>query len=102
MHVMQRIVKLRWPTRVAATIASRPSAQRSEAGGIPKAPRAGCSFWMASILLSLACLLGTTCPGQSAGNFLRITNGYFWDSAIGDYFIPRGVAYQIWNPPVGA
>src|SRR5437868_13826630 len=39
---------------------------------------------------------------QNGGAFLRMTNGYFWDSSIGDYFIPRGVAYQIWNPPVGA
>jgi hypothetical protein len=29
-------------------------------------------------------------------------NGYFWDPATSDYFIPRGIAYQTWNPPVGA
>ena len=38
----------------------------------------------------------------AGGNCLEIRNGYFWDPAAGDYFIPRGVAYQIWNPPVGA
>src|SRR5262249_27338528 len=34
--------------------------------------------------------------------FLQISNGYFWDPTAADYFVPRGIAYQIWNPPVGA
>ena len=34
--------------------------------------------------------------------FLQITNGYFWDPVAAEYFLPRGIAYQIWNPPVGA
>ena len=37
-----------------------------------------------------------------AQGFLQMRNGYFWDPAAGEYFVPRGVAYQIWNPPVGA
>ena len=41
-------------------------------------------------------------PGQAAEGFLQIRNGYFWAPLAGDYFIPRGVAYQIRNPPVGA
>jgi hypothetical protein len=37
-----------------------------------------------------------------AGGILQIRNGYFWDPATQDYFVPRGIAYQTWNPPVGA
>ena len=33
---------------------------------------------------------------------LQVRNGYFWDPAAQEYFIPRGIAYQSWNPPVGA
>lgn len=36
---------------------------------------------------------------------ISIKNGYFWDPALkggsGDYWIPRGVAYQTWNAGVG-
>ena len=41
-------------------------------------------------------------PAHAAEGFLQIRNGYFWDPVAADYFIPRGVSYQIWNPPVGA
>jgi len=51
-----------------------------------------------ALLLSL---LAATQPARADG-FLQIRNGYFWDPAAGAYFIPRGVAYQVWNPPVGA
>src|SRR5258705_4548303 len=34
--------------------------------------------------------------------FLQIRNGYFWDPIKAEYFIPRGMAYQTFNPPVGA
>src|SRR5258708_35910540 len=44
----------------------------------------------------------TTARAQTGGSFLRMTNGYFWDPSVGDYFIARGMAYQVWNPPVGA
>jgi hypothetical protein len=38
-----------------------------------------------------------------AGNgALQIRNSYFWDPIKLEYFIPRGLAYQSWNPPVGA
>jgi hypothetical protein len=49
-------------------------------------------------------LLLAACPNQTAAQnaFLQMRNGYFWDPATADYFLPRGVAYQIWNPPVGA
>src|SRR5215510_15864097 len=39
---------------------------------------------------------------QADGGFLRIRNGYFWDPLTADYFIPHGMAYQTFNPPVGA
>src|SRR5437667_1095604 len=37
----------------------------------------------------------------SAG-LLEMRNGYFWDGGTGEYVVPRGMAYQTWNPPVGA
>ena len=37
----------------------------------------------------------------SAG-LLEMRNGYFWDGGAGEYVVPRGMAYQTWNPPVGA
>lgn len=36
------------------------------------------------------------------GGFLQMRNGYFWDPLKAEYFIPRGMAYQTFNPPVGA
>ena len=33
---------------------------------------------------------------------LQLQHGYFWDPETGEYFIPHGMAYQTWNPPVGA
>jgi hypothetical protein len=53
----------------------------------------------AVLALALALLAG---PAQATEGFLQIRKGYFWDPVAGNYFIPRGVAYQIWNPPVGA
>src|ERR1035441_10644651 len=38
----------------------------------------------------------------AASGILTIRNGYFWDPVAGEYFVPRGIAYQLWNPPVGA
>src|ERR1041384_4302146 len=38
----------------------------------------------------------------AGGGALEIRNGYFWDPITANYFIPRGIAYQTWNPPVGA
>src|SRR4051812_24283494 len=38
----------------------------------------------------------------ASGGILQLRNGYFWDPATQDYFFPRGIAYQTWNPPVGA
>lgn len=33
---------------------------------------------------------------------LEMRDGYFWDPGTGRMFLPRGPAYQIWNPPVFA
>ena len=52
----------------------------------------------AALFLAVAC----EPLAWAGGGCLEIRNGYFWDPAAGDYFIPRGVAYQVWNPPVGA
>lgn len=37
-----------------------------------------------------------------ASDVLQIRGGYFWNPQTQSYFIPRGLAYQTWNPPVGA
>lgn len=50
--------------------------------------------WLAVFLFALR--------AHAAPGFLQIRNGYFSDSASGEYVVPRGLAYQIWNPPVGA
>ncbi|MFN0069747.1 MAG: beta-galactosidase [Limisphaerales bacterium] len=34
--------------------------------------------------------------------FIQIRDGYFWDPAANDYFLARGIAYQTFNPEVGA
>jgi hypothetical protein len=39
---------------------------------------------------------------QAGGGCLELKNGYFWNPAASNYFIPHGVAYQSWNPPVYA
>src|ERR1700690_4366755 len=33
--------------------------------------------------------------------FLKMTNGYFYDSVTGKAFVPHGIAYQTWNRPLG-
>src|SRR5262245_32798379 len=38
----------------------------------------------------------------AGGGAIEIRDGYFFDPTVGNYFIPRGIAYQTWNPPVGA
>src|SRR6185503_9747738 len=46
--------------------------------------------------------MGCVASAFANGGFLQIRNGYFWDPSKADYFIPRGMAYQTFNPPVGA
>ncbi|OGV43665.1 MAG: hypothetical protein A2X46_08280 [Lentisphaerae bacterium GWF2_57_35] len=43
-----------------------------------------------------------SCGCWASEGYLELHNGYFWDAASGRYFIPHGVAYQCWNPPVYA
>ena len=63
---------------------------------------AGLNVTLLRAAAALALGLEVVAPSQAAEGFLQIRNGYLWDPFSGDYFIPRGVAYQIWNPPVGA
>src|SRR5688572_26226109 len=50
----------------------------------------------------LLALFAFRLDGAPAGGLLKIQNGYFWDPQTQDYFVARGIAYQLWNPPVGA
>lgn len=50
-------------------------------------------------LLPLLLLLGTAAVSYAG---LTIKNGYFRDTEQDRYFIPRGFAYQVWNPAVYA
>jgi hypothetical protein len=52
--------------------------------------------------VGLLCALGWIASAWADGGCLEIHQGYFWDPVKQDYFIPRGIAYQLWNPPVGA
>ena len=63
---------------------------------------AGLNVTLLRAAAALALGLEVVAPSQAAEGFVQIRNGYLWDPVSGDYFIPRGVAYQIWNPPVGA
>ncbi|MEW6157104.1 MAG: beta-galactosidase [Verrucomicrobiota bacterium] len=47
-------------------------------------------------------LCGSALSLAAASGILQIREGYFWDPGTQKYFVPRGVAYQTWNPPVGA
>src|SRR5437773_3284475 len=52
--------------------------------------------------VGLLCVLGWVVSALAGGGSLEIHQGYFWDPVKQGYFIPRGIAYQLWNPPVGA
>jgi hypothetical protein len=51
--------------------------------------------------IGLLGILTATLPAW-AGGVLQLRHGYFWDPATQQHFLPRGLAYQTWNPPVGA
>ncbi|HEY2952301.1 MAG TPA: hypothetical protein VGK40_06955, partial [Verrucomicrobiae bacterium] len=53
-------------------------------------------------LILSTCGLAQGTVGFAGNGFLQIRNSYFWDPAVQEYFIPRGMAYQTFNPPVGA
>ena len=51
---------------------------------------------IALISLACACTVSAASPG-----FVKIRNGYFYDSVTGAPFVPHGIAYQTWNRPLG-
>jgi len=52
------------------------------------------------IMVSVVLLAGV---GTAIGfeGFINIEDGYFIDSVTGDSWVPRGIAYQTWNRPLG-
>lgn len=62
------------------------------------------SAFVKTLCLFIVCFSSFFVPAQTRGEggILQIRNGYFWDPYTAEYFIPRGIAYQTWNPPVGA
>lgn len=63
--------------------------------------RFSCRAWVVlRCLWGLFMALGAAHPAPAA--FIQMRDGYFWDPAAGDYFLPRGIAYQTFNPEVGA
>jgi hypothetical protein len=50
----------------------------------------------------LICVLAWVASAWAGGGCLEIRQGYFWDPVKQEPFLPRGIAYQLWNPPVGA
>lgn len=58
-----------------------------------------------SVGATLILILGLATPLVATvadSGILQIRNGYFWDPLKGEYFIPRGISYQTWNPDVFA
>ena len=47
-------------------------------------------------------LLLAPATASAAWSILQMKDGYFWDPGTANYFVPRGFAYQTFNPPVGA
>ena len=54
----------------------------------------------ALLLFCLVMLAGPVASAQMS-SFIKMTNGYFYDSASGKPWVPHGVAYQTWNRPLG-
>jgi hypothetical protein len=54
------------------------------------------------LALYAASVLAFGASVRAEDGLLEMRNGYFWDPARAEYFVPRGIAYQLWNPPVGA
>ena len=52
--------------------------------------------------IAAAALLTAVLAATDAAGFIGMTNRYFQDTVSGDYWIPRGFAYQTINPPVFA
>jgi hypothetical protein len=100
---LQLLVRL--PGRVRIRIGHNPPTPVRNASLPPRVPnrkevvsRFRTSAWLICLLL---CTVISTGVWADTG-ILKIHNGYFWDPVANEYFIPRGIAYQTWNPPVGA
>src|SRR6266508_1793244 len=52
--------------------------------------------------VGVLCSLASVVCAFAGGGCLEIRQGYFWDPVKQEPFVPRGIAYQLWNPPVGA
>ncbi|MFH0879005.1 MAG: beta-galactosidase [Lentisphaerota bacterium] len=50
----------------------------------------------------LAGSLALAVTAWGGGNSIEIRNGYFWDPMATNYWVPHGISYQVWNPPVFA
>ena len=48
----------------------------------------------------LLVLLASSAPAALPG-FIKMQDGYFYDSATGQPWVPHGIAYQTWNRPLG-
>ena len=59
-------------------------------------------FLRARAFFGLLLIFTMTNGFGASGPFLQMRDNYFWDPQTQDYFIARGIAYQLWNPPVGA
>jgi hypothetical protein len=56
------------------------------------------SVWVGVLMLGF----GLSVLVRAGNGALELREGYFWDPMAGDYFVARGMAYQTFNPPVGA
>ena len=55
-----------------------------------------------SLVLAFFFLLMLVGPASSAlTGFVKMQNGYFYDSGAGQPWVPHGIAYQTWNRPLG-
>ncbi|HRI13382.1 MAG TPA: beta-galactosidase [Verrucomicrobiota bacterium] len=61
----------------------------------------GVLSWFRAAAVSVA-LLFTAPVLFAGGGALEIRQGYFWDPTTARFFYPHGIAYQSWNPDVGA
>jgi len=84
-----------------ANILGRHAARLGRLSSGNAAPAAAGPGRTRAVMVGLCVLLGAS-PAWGGGGFLQMRNGYFWDPQAGEYFIPRGVAYQTWNVYVGA
>ncbi|HPG00553.1 MAG TPA: beta-galactosidase, partial [Kiritimatiellia bacterium] len=56
---------------------------------------------MRVVLCVLAVLVLVVSVEAALPGFIKLKNGYFYDSVTGKPWVPRGIAYQTWNRPLG-